>query len=429
MSNFSKLEEFSSYRPKVSVRENPSAWWRYAINAVRFQMQKLSERKSLTLKQLLERKNDKLVYIELWKRKLHTSPSILSAVTTPFAKIVATAASITSTKGKDKGTVASSSSCSSSIGSPKSRGISRDGTMASSSATESSRSSSSSTAGSVNSASGLSDSKKDTSHDNSSQQQQQQEQHQQQQGGIPDDPTEGECPYDNYEYSPSSAENRYVYRDTAKYRELLVMSLARRNIFSSPVVQAKIVLAMPHTQAVASDTNGSASSTAATATATTTTATATTITASATPMYTASSDSQRKSTLGRSYYSRKRTVVTGREPIKPLTAETARLLRLLERILPFDAIIYFRSLAEKELSVLSAENGGGSGSQQTWLGGLLSWYVDTFVIFFLPSFCVPFFSRLLIALIIVLQLMTSLPVGPVVQHHREKEATLSVVSS
>ena len=376
MSNFSKLEEFSSYRPKVSVKENPAAWWRYAINAVRFQMQKLSERKSLTLKQLLERKNDKLVYIELWKRKLHTSPSILSAVATPFAKIVATASSITSTKNKDKGTVgssSSSSSSSSSIGSPKSRGTSGNGATvsSSSSASESCRSngSSSSSAESTKSTSGLSEQKKGSSHDHSSQPQQQQQQ-QQQQDGSTDDGTEGECPYNNYDYSPSSAENRFAYRDTAKYRELLVMSLARRNIFTSPVVQAKVVVPMPPSQTVADDGTDSTEPSTATATAT-----ATTITASATPLYAASSDSQRKSTLGRSYYSRKRTVITGREPIKSLTAETARLLRLLERILPFDAIIYFRSLAEKELSVLSAENGGGSGTQQTWLGGLLSWYV------------------------------------------------------
>ena len=80
MLNFTNLEEISSFRPEVSILENPRAWWKYIINAII--LQKKTIRKSLSWNQLKARINDKSIYIELWKRKLHTLPSVWTAVCT-----------------------------------------------------------------------------------------------------------------------------------------------------------------------------------------------------------------------------------------------------------------------------------------------------------------------------------------------------------
>lgn len=63
---------------------------RYAINAVLLQTK--SVKKSHTWEQLRERKVDKLVYIELWRRKLNTLPAQWSSIS----------ASVTSIKRKQK---------------------------------------------------------------------------------------------------------------------------------------------------------------------------------------------------------------------------------------------------------------------------------------------------------------------------------------
>lgn len=34
MTNFSKLERFSEYRPICAVLEDPQAWWRYVVMAM-----------------------------------------------------------------------------------------------------------------------------------------------------------------------------------------------------------------------------------------------------------------------------------------------------------------------------------------------------------------------------------------------------------
>jgi hypothetical protein len=58
---------------------------RYAINAVLLQTKTV--RKSLTWEQLKERKVDKLVYIELWRRKLNTPPALWSSISSSVAAI------------------------------------------------------------------------------------------------------------------------------------------------------------------------------------------------------------------------------------------------------------------------------------------------------------------------------------------------------
>lgn len=76
MTNFSKLERFSKFRPKKGVFEDAKAWWRYAINAVIVQIQ-IDQKKEMNWKSFAVRAKNKMVYIELWKRKLVTSTSSL----------------------------------------------------------------------------------------------------------------------------------------------------------------------------------------------------------------------------------------------------------------------------------------------------------------------------------------------------------------
>ena len=68
-SNFAQLEQFSMFRPKVRVHEDPRAWWQYAFNAVKDQWRS-EKMKRLSWRQLHQRRRDKLVYIALWQSKL-----------------------------------------------------------------------------------------------------------------------------------------------------------------------------------------------------------------------------------------------------------------------------------------------------------------------------------------------------------------------
>ncbi len=78
MANFSKLEKFSYYRPKKSIKECPKEWWNYAIQAVLIQLRiDRHKEKGLNFKKFTQRLEDKFVYLELWKARLVSSSKIL----------------------------------------------------------------------------------------------------------------------------------------------------------------------------------------------------------------------------------------------------------------------------------------------------------------------------------------------------------------
>ena len=89
IANFLHLEQFSMFRPTLSPSQDPRAWWRYCINAVITQLKQQGKR--LSWDELLARRDNKKVYIELWKRKLIGGTKKLSTASTAGGSINAEA--------------------------------------------------------------------------------------------------------------------------------------------------------------------------------------------------------------------------------------------------------------------------------------------------------------------------------------------------
>jgi len=80
---FRNMEQMGLKRPKVSPKEDPRAWWKYAYDAVRC---KIGENKSKwDFEEMLKRRGDRLKYISLWKtrrRKLLQQQATTTTTTT-----------------------------------------------------------------------------------------------------------------------------------------------------------------------------------------------------------------------------------------------------------------------------------------------------------------------------------------------------------
>jgi len=60
-------EEYLKYRPSIPVRKAPSIWWKYAFNCVVDDLRE--KRLHWSWPQMKERRDDRILYINLWKRK------------------------------------------------------------------------------------------------------------------------------------------------------------------------------------------------------------------------------------------------------------------------------------------------------------------------------------------------------------------------
>lgn len=77
--HFMQTKEFMKFRPKTPVEKDPKAWLRYAGNVVLDQISKKNRQWSWN--NLLERRNDRLRYIELYKLK-NSNPSAFTEIET-----------------------------------------------------------------------------------------------------------------------------------------------------------------------------------------------------------------------------------------------------------------------------------------------------------------------------------------------------------
>ncbi|KAF5093513.1 hypothetical protein D0Z00_004029 [Geotrichum galactomycetum] len=69
---YNRTKEFQKFRPKTTVKENPKAWLKYAADVVLAEVKQ--KRREWTWDYILERREDKLRYIHLYKQKTVSPP-------------------------------------------------------------------------------------------------------------------------------------------------------------------------------------------------------------------------------------------------------------------------------------------------------------------------------------------------------------------